>query len=331
MIKDFSMRGIWNDAALRPDREAKKRDYLWASMLSRPLVDNYLSMMGVEPSNPPNMRSRRKFLAGNLIEEIQGIIVNCLGLKTDKQEEVWTRGVIDVKGKLDFLIQGKPDYFGARKKINKLGFSKETIDYLLSVVDKFEITIGNNEFAPMIRECKSCSQYVIEKIGKGGEIIGHKLQLYHYLKGMNLPLGYVDYISKDNMLMEECLVEYPDKRLEDIYNNYLTDLKKYLDANERPPLESLIAWEGKFSKNFGIEYSGYLTMLYGFETPEAYREVVSGKIARWNRVLLRVKNNDKMTKKNEEVIKEMEISGYNVQELAGKLEGVIEEEVEIKE
>jgi hypothetical protein len=33
-----------------------------------------------------------------------------MGIRLEKQEEVWTHGRIKVKGKLDFLIEGKPDY-----------------------------------------------------------------------------------------------------------------------------------------------------------------------------------------------------------------------------
>jgi hypothetical protein len=66
-ITDFSMRDVWNMASLRPDRPLVERDYLWASQLNQPTVDNFLSMKGEKPTNPPNARSRRKFLAGNIL------------------------------------------------------------------------------------------------------------------------------------------------------------------------------------------------------------------------------------------------------------------------
>lgn len=341
LITDWRMRDIWNEATLRPDRELKPRDYLWASELSKPLVDRYLAMKGTKPSNPPNARSRRKFLMGNIIEEMQGIIISTLGLRIDKQMEVWTHGVIPVKGKIDFLIQGVPDYERARKQIKSLGFSDEFINYLLSVVDKFEEKIGDSELAPMIRECKSCSEYVMNMLQDGGEIIGHKLQLFHYLKGTDIPLGYVDYISKGDSLMADCRVERGDKELEEKYNADIAELKTYLDSDTQPPPAPLIVFEGGFKKNFNIEYSNYLTLVYGFKEPEDYRNSVSGKVSAWNRVLARLRKVEsgeltptgrkiELTANNKAILAEMEKEGYNPGELAKELIQIEEDENETK-
>ena len=334
------MKDIWNGASLRPDRPLVKRDYCWASELNKSMIDRYLTMNAVTPTNPPNARSRRKFLAGNIWEDIQGIITSALGLRTELQQEVWTHGALSVKGKIDFMIQGMPDYSIARDKINKMPFSAELNGYLLSVVDKFEQQIGQREFAPMIRECKSCSEYVIDMIQEGGCVIGHKLQLYHYLKGLNIPLGYVDYLSKNDALMEDTRVEYPDVELEDKYNRDLVALKGYLEAGEQPPKEPLIVFEGKFKKNFNVEYSSYLKLIYNFAEPLEYSNAVKSDIGRWNRVLLRIKDVEEgkqtktgkpilLTDKNKIVIAEMEQQGLNAFDLAKKAQ--IEDDDEAEE
>jgi len=337
-ITDFSMRDVWNMASLRPDRPLVERDYLWASQLNQPTVDNFLSMKGEKPTNPPNARSRRKFLAGNIWEDIQTIPIKAMGIRLEKQEEVWTHGRIKVKGKLDFLIEGKPDYEQARHYISKLYFSTELTDYLLAVVDRFYNVYGDTEFAPMVRECKSCSSYVIEKVQRGGRMIGHELQLYHYLKGLNLPMGYVDYISKDDALMEQVKVEYPNKDLEMRYERTIDELYEYLVHNERPPVSPLIVWEGKFQRNFYVEYSNYLTLLYGFETPEEYRNFVSKTITARNAVLARMKKIEKgettptgkpivLTDKNKVALEEIEKAGFNIKELVADMMDIEEEEV----
>lgn len=333
------MRSVWNEAALRPERELKERDYLWASQLSRPLVDNYLSLKATKVTNPPNMRSRRKFLMGIMIEEMQGIIFTALGLRVNKQEEVWTHGVLPVKGKIDFLVQGIPDYEKARHNISQLGFSQEFVDYMLAVVDRFESIYGQADFAPMVRDCKSISEYAIQRVQNGSGIIGHRMQLYHYLKGLNLPLGYVDYISKGDAIMEESKVEYPNTELEAQYNNTLEKLRGYLDANEQPPVEKLITWEGKFSKNLDVEYSNYLTLLYGFDTPDDYRASVVGKISSWNRVLKRLKDVKEgkttpsgkpitLTDKNKKALDELRAEGYDPDYLVMSMTNVAEDEEE---
>ncbi len=337
-ITDFSMRDVWNMASLRPDRPLVERDYLWASQLNQPTVDNFLSMKGEKPTNPPNARSRRKFLAGNIWEEIHSIPFKAMGIYVNSQEEVWTHGRIKVKGKLDLLVHGKPDYERARYLISNLFFEGTVKDYLLNVVDRFNNMYGDSDFAPMVRECKSCSSYVFNKVHTGGRIIGHELQLYHYLKGLNLPLGYVDYISKDDTLMEEVRVEYPNNDLEMRYERTIDELYDYLVHNERPPVSPLIVWEGKFNRNFYVEYSNYLTLLYGFETPEDYRAFVSKTVTSRNAVLARLKKIEKgettptgkpivLTDKNKIALEEIEKAGFNVKELVADMMDIEEEEV----
>lgn len=327
IITDWRMSEVWNTATLPVDRELKPREYVWASELIRPHCDRFLAMKAVKATNPPNARSKRKFLMGNIIEEMQGIVIGLLGLRVDKQQEVWTRGIVHVKGKIDFLVQGVPDYEKARADVKRLGFSEGFIEYLNSIINRFEQIVGHNELAPMIRECKSCSQYVMNLLMEGGYIIGHKMQLYHYLKGTGMPMGYVDYISKDDAIMSDTRVLYPDTMLEKMYTTDLEQLKVYIDKDEMPPPAPLINWEGKFKRNFMVEYSNYLTMIYGFETPEAYRAVVDGKIKSWNNVLSRLKKIDAgettptgkpilLSDKNKIVIEAMAKEGHDAHALA---------------
>lgn len=337
-IVDWSMTAAWNAAATKPNREAKPREYLWASELYRPMVDRYLSMKGVQPSNQPNDRSRRKFLCGDLFESFHGMVMTALGVQMIQQEEVWTRGVIPVKGRLDFLVSGIPDYEMAKKKLSAIGLPESITAFLLSVVDKFQELNGVIEFAPMIREAKSCSQFVMKKLMAGGKIQGHRLQLYHYLKGKELPLGYVDYLSREDLFMHEDKVVWPDEELEIMYNGQLENLKQYLDSEQQPPPDPLIVFEnGKFSKNLGVEYSNYLTLVYGYERPDLYAEEVGPRITSWNRVLARLKKAEagektptgkpiEITTKNKESLKEMEKDGWKPYDLIKEAE--IEEEIE---
>jgi hypothetical protein len=96
-----------------------------------------------------------------------------------------------------------------------------------------------------------------------------------------------------------------------------------------PTLEKFVIWDKdlkKFARNWGVEYSSYLTMLYGFQTQLAFEEFIMPKVTRWNRVLGRIKNNDKMTPKNLDVIKEMEAEGFVPAELAKEYAGTNTEE-----
>ena len=149
----------------------------------------------------------------------------------------------------------------------------------------------------------------------------------------------MDYLSKGDAIMEESRVEYPNQELENQYNKVLSDLRGYLDADQQPPKENLIIWEGKFNKNLDVEYSNYLTLLYGFETPEAYRNSVSGKIASWNRVLKRLKDVKEgkttpsgkpitLTDKNKKALDELRSEGYDPDYLVQSMMDIAEDEEE---
>ena len=327
MIK-LQFSDIWNASLNTVDREPVQRDYTWASEMGKPIIDRYLSMKAVPPTNSPNTRSRRKFYAGNVWEFVAGLVLYQLGVIIPQQQEVWVDDTpIRVKGKLDYLIGGIPNYDFARDQIKAFPFQKEMTDRFMKTIDLFEERIGGKELHPLVYEIKSCSQYVIDMIGEGGNIIGHDLQIYHYLRGLKMDEGHICYISKDDALLEERVIKNPDLDLKQKYESDLITLKKYLDADEMPPKEPLILFEnGRLKKSFGIEYSSYLTMIYGYKEPKEYSDAITGKISAWNRVLKRLADGAKITDKNKVRIEEMEKEGYNPYALA-KVAKIEEEEI----
>jgi hypothetical protein len=332
----LNFKDVWNASVNKTDRPMVARDYAWASEMGKSLCDRYLAMKGTAPTNPPNMRSRRKFFAGNVWEFVAGLVLYQLGVVIPQQQEVWVEDApIRVKGKLDYLIGGIPNYSFARDSIRAFPFQKEMTDRFLKTIDFFEEKIGSQELYPIVHEIKSCSQYVIEHIAEGGNIIGHDLQLYHYLRGLNMDEGHLCYISKDDALMEEVVIQTPNSFYKAKYDTDLGTLKGYLDANEMPRKEPLLVFEGKFKKNFNIEYSNYLTLVYGYKEPMDYSNDVKSQIQRWNNVLKRIqlvgegKRNKptkseplgallKLTDKNKLVIDEMAKAGLDAYKLSEK-------------
>lgn len=337
-MKTLRFTDIWNESVITEHRPLVKRDYCWASELYKPLVDRYLAMNATPKTNPPNIRSLRKFYAGNVWEFIAGLVLYQLGIIQDKQEEVWVNDTpIAVKGKLDYLVGGIPNYSKARDAIKSYPFQKEMTSRFMKVIDNFEETMGVEEIKPMVHEIKSCAKYLIDKIQGGGCVEGHDLQIYHYLRGLKLDEGHIAYISKDDALMAERVIT-ANKALATKYELDLSHLKVYLDDKAQPPPAPLILFEEKFNQNFSVEYSEYLTLVYGFETPEHYRESVKGKVTSWNRVLARVKLIDegkttktgkpiKLTDKNKAALEQMESEGFNPRKLAEEMQ-VSEEEME---
>ena len=119
----WSLSKIWNDSLeeSRPQRLLEPREKIWASELGGSLVDRYLKMTAVAPSNPPNPRSLRKFEAGNIWESIIGYVLRRAGILLDKQGWVTYQynGLLPVSGKLDFVAGGRPDYQKAIESIER--------------------------------------------------------------------------------------------------------------------------------------------------------------------------------------------------------------------
>jgi hypothetical protein len=151
--------------------------------------------------------------------------------------------------------------------------------------------------------------------------MNHRMQLFHYLKAENIDKGVVMYICKDDCRMIELPVFNPSV-VEDEYRGEIEKISKYYYKNEMPPLEKPIEFDKdllKFTKNWKIAYSGYLTKLYGFKDQLEFDEKYSSTAERWNRVLTRIKEDKTMTLNNKEVIKEIEKEGFNLDEITSLL------------
>lgn len=337
-MKSLSLTNLWNNSLILEDKELKPRDWCRASELGKTLVDRYLIMKGEKPSNPPNDRSRRKFFAGHVWEYIAGLILTQMGIIISKQEVTKTEDMpLVVYGHLDYLVGGRPNYNKARDEIKRVPMDEAMLERFLKVIDNFEQEYGTDEIETRVHEIKSVSHYAIEKIQNGGVIDGHDLQIDHYQRALKMDHGLITYISKDDALMAERIVSR-SKELDDRLRKDITTLKGHLESNTRPEAAPLILFEEKFTKNFGVEYSQYLTLVYGFDTPEEYRNAVQSKIASWNRLLKRLKDINEgkttptgkpilLTDKNKIAIDEINKAGWDAQNLA--VVAVVEEDEEI--
>src|SRR6185295_1528178 len=73
--------GVWNQSlTVRQERPLVPRDYVWASEIGGSMIDRYLKMQGVQPSNAPNLRSLRKFQAGDIWEWLCALVLKRAGI-----------------------------------------------------------------------------------------------------------------------------------------------------------------------------------------------------------------------------------------------------------
>lgn len=314
----WSLSDLWNQSVFSRQRPLVARDYLYASEIGSSNIEVYLKMRAVEPSNPPNLRSLRKFEMGNLIEWIVKYVLERAGIIVQTQNRIHVDypNMLSVHGKLDFLAGGRIDVQKAREAVesldNVLGFPEGIAASSMCIVEKLYEKFGDIVLKMIVLEIKSCSAAVADMMERTNKPLRHHImQCFHYLKGMDMDEGHIVYVCKDDARMFEFPV-WNDSQTERTYVSDLMAKTKYHNEGVMPPKEPLIILEnGKFKKNFYVEYSSYLTMVYGFESPREYSESVSPQVLRWNRVIARYATDQKITAKNEEVRAEIMKEGWS--------------------
>lgn len=282
---NWSLSQIWNEAAIKENRPLVKRDYVYASEIGMPFYDRYLKMKATPYTNPPNNRSLRKFLAGNIWEHtVKQILVACGVYKRDevKIDATPYADCLDVHGRCDFISGGYIDGELAMIKVAEL----ELPDFLFAVAEKIIVALEGKTLMEKILELKSVSTFAMDKVERmGAPMPSHSLQGYHYQKNGNIPAD-VAYVCKDDCRMAQFSIV--EKQSEPLYRHDLEQMTFHFSKKKPPAKAQLANFDevfGKFSKNLYVEYSPYLSH-YGFATPEDYRMSVN-YIEKWNRSLNR--------------------------------------------
>lgn len=351
--KSWELSSLWNKSLLTiPERPLMPRNYIYASELLGSYVDRYLKMNAVPMTNKPNDRSLRKFSAGHMFEWVIGLVLTLTGVLKSRQlrGEYQLPGMLQVAGKFDFIAGGEVDWEKAKeevKNIQKL-FSISLSDMppivfhaIEQVINSFEKEFKNNPLKEVIFECKSVSSFMSDKIERTNKPMPHHvLQCQHYLLANEMDEAYLFYISKDDMIGhqfsvyndKETLLEYANdvKQMTEYYNNGF-DAKNPLKF--APPKEKEVIFDDssfRFTTNYKVEYSSYLTMLYPeFSSPMAYRMKWDKQILAWNRVFKRVVKGDKITASNQEYINQIKVEFPDWEkfvELAKQSDTTIEED-----
>jgi len=286
---NWNLAGIWNDAAMKENRELKKRDYIYASEIGMPLCDRWLKMKAVPYTNPPNNRSLRKFLAGNIWEHTTKQILIACGVYRREEVKIDAQpysGLLEVHGRCDFIAGGYIDQELAMIRVRELNLP----DFLFVVAEKIISALHGRYLAEKILELKAVSTFAMDKVERvGAPMPNHTLQGYHYQKNSNDKIqAAVSYICKDDCRMAQYDVN--GEVTEPLYKGDIERMTEAFKKKKCPMPEPLCVFDvsvGKFSKNLGVEYSPYLTHLYGFKDPDEYRNNVSF-IDKWNRTLTRM-------------------------------------------
>lgn len=301
---------VWNNSLEKnEDRKLTPRDYIYASEIGASFIDRYYKMKGLAYTNPPNMRSRRKFEAGNIWEWIVELILRRAGIYLDSQEHLDFQydGLLKVAGRLDHLAGGKPDWEKSKAEMETLLLPSVIKRATNDIIDYLSANYPDG-LETLILEVKSVSSFIFENYLRSGVASnGNKLQLFHYLKAKGLNEGHIIYICRDDCRMLEFGV-YNPSYIEDIYRKDIETMTKYFKEDIEPPKENLINFDEdtlKFNSNWKIAYSPYLSMLYNFKDQMEYENIFRPMASKYNRVFKRIINDDKMTKLNLEIIEEI--------------------------
>lgn len=323
---DWNLAQIWNQVAYKDNRPLQKRNYIYASEVGYPFVDRWLKMKAVPYTNPPNARSLRKFLAGNVWEAVVKMILVACGVfrhEEVKADATPYKGMLDVHGRLDFIAGGHINREQALLKVYEL----QLPDFLVAIAERIINELSGGTLVEKILELKAVSTFAMDLVERRRSAIpNHTLQAFHYQKHTRY-LAEVAYICKDDCRMAQFKIDA--KQTEPLYKADIEQMTLYYaNKTKRPPLSPLALFDfttAKFSKNLGVEYSPYLTMLYGFKSPEEYRDSVSF-VLRWNRALDRFAQVEiggltpsgkpiTITTKNMEVKAEIIKAGYKFDDL----------------
>lgn len=338
-MKTWSVTKAWNESIAGEEREMTPRDYLYASELGQSHIDIILKMRGTKQTNPPNARARRKFFMGNVAEDILYLALLRCGLIIDSQVRgnFQYDGLLSVHGRCDFIAGGRVDYLKSKQAILDMRLSDWMEAMSLKTLDKIAMEMGDTELKPIVIENKSVSSFMYEKYAaSNAPNPHHAYQLFHYLKAFKMDEGRVFYTNKDDAMLLEFAVFNPSD-VEKGYKDEIAQLTEYYVLDTLPPLAKEIVFDDqakKFTKNWRVEYSPYLTMLYPqYERPDMYVDAVKGTVSRWNRVLARIKKIDsgarlkpnkkypdgapmELTQANIDVIAEIKSAGWDAKELS---------------
>jgi hypothetical protein len=249
-----------------------------------------------------------------MIEDFFKLVLFQVGLLRANEERVMSnfdKG-LQVSGRLDVLFGGKFDIQNISEILNRLTFLS-FIGILSRAILEFAERNKKTIYDISGLEIKSVSDYMYNKIyARGSAEPHHLLQCFHYAYWKQMPFQLV-YFDKNNGRIIEFWVLPNDKELYKLYCADILQMSEYYTAKTLPPKEKLIKFEtGRFSENWNVLYSKYLTHSYGFNTKEEYKNHVLPKIGRWNRVMARIKDGKQLTPDNREAIDEMRKAGYDV-------------------
>ena len=266
MSQDINFVEIWNETLVGKERPIVLRDYIYASELGQDFSKRWCSMKGLPMSNPFDARTKRKFWAGNIFEDIiVDIFVNA-GIFEKSQEdakvEFYPAGdkYLAIHGRPDAMTKEVKDWDKLIKETeegedDKAGVKALTLKLLEYLKKSFPQGLPKALFEIKTVHSDTFWRY-LDTLKTG--YAHHRQQLGSYLQHFGFEKGYLVYLSKDDLAIEQATVV-----LKDVEQDIIEDVKTMtalLAEDTMPPAPALIKYDDvkkKYSINWDITNSTY--------------------------------------------------------------------------
>lgn len=306
---------IWNTKAEAEYITGRARDYISPSDLGKAYIDRYYKMIGEIPTNHYTDRILRVFDAGREFENIvvrtmamAGLLLSRGSRKKKNYVTLPKRNATDFEcwGYYDLIIGGTPDWENAKKQIEiyckvvQLDIDDDfTARTSLKIITDLQKIYGNKAIEPILIDVKSVNSMAFwghNNRDKQNNFIGyphHKLQLIPYLLGTGsekitpMTRGMLFYVSKDDLCLQEVGVTTSEDLVEAVYKDIST-MTDFVLSKTIPPKEKEIIYDEKskkFSLNWEVGRSRYLTKIYGYKNQEEFEDKNRAKINEINLAL----------------------------------------------
>lgn len=313
----LNIQEIWNKELETFKREPKERNYISASDIGKSYLDRWLKMKGVPETNPFEPRVMRIFSAGEQFHWLIRKVFEKIGLLINAEQIVKipaTEKILAIIGYYDLLLGGKVDKQKGFEAIKGYGFSPFIEQKAINLLNFFANEYPNG-FEPIICENKSVHSNAFWGFQEGkGYLVNayqhQELQLYTYLKALNMKEGKLLLISKDDLSLAEYIVKNPTEKLEKLWKEDIETISKYYLENIEPEREPDIVFDEtkkKWVSNWKIERSVYLTRITGCKDKNEWLEKIKPELKEKNKEFKKaVKSELENEKAEEETFKQQE-------------------------
>jgi hypothetical protein len=218
----------------------------------------------------------------------------------------------------------------------------KAVEFMLDVATLLKDRYEGKALADNVVEVKSLGSFMFEMvIEEDNPRPHHILQASIYREHFKLPTD-IFYVSRDDARLKQYSIDNIHPEAMKLVEKDLKEITAYIKDDVQPQPERLILWDAtkqKFTKNWKVEYSNYLTMLYGYKKNDDDKELTqfadameyydwSAKITGGlNRVITKLRAEEGTKQQLAELSKQLDVNPFDKELI--KKEKVLKKKLEL--